>query len=314
MREINKTSYSQVTLDEINRQAKENPEEFAINSEEYYKSQLKRVAGAVKDSHGDIKIVLLCGPSGSSKTTTAHKLKAELAKGGVGSKVLTMDNFYRGIKNYTIAENGMPDMESVDTIDIELLNQCLREIISKGESYFPVFDFMEQRRLEEKEYVTLAEGDVLIMEGIHALNPHITENIPSENIFRMYVSVRTKFVDNGADVLRPSDIRLIRRMVRDNLFRGYPPHETIAYWDVVLEGERVNINPYRDDVEFKMDTTIDYEVCTWNALLADLLANIDLDEYTEYPAIARIVEGLPRFESLSPELIDKESIIREFIG
>lgn len=314
MRKINQTSYSVMTIEEINAIAEQSPQNLVDMSENYYNSQLDSAIQTIKDSQGSYRIILLAGPSGSGKTTTAHKLKDRFRAKGIGAKVLTMDNFYRGIANYSLMDNGKPDMESVETIDLPLLNKCLREIVATGYSQFPVFDFANQVRLDEKEEVSLAENDILIMEGIHALNPMIIENIPKDKLFRMYVSVRTKYTLKDEDVLRPSDIRLIRRMIRDTLFRGYSPQKTLEYWEHVIKSEKIILDPYRDDVEFKMDTTLDYEGCVWHELLNDTLDKVDINLINQYSAMQRIIKGLKAFNALNPDKIPENSLLREFIG
>jgi len=260
----------------------------------------------------ECKFVLLCGPSASGKTTTAHKLKHRLIGLGVGARVISMDNFFMGIEKYPKLPNGKPDMESVEALDLELLNICFEKLQKQGEAALPTFDFAAQKRCLESHHVSLSQGDVLIMEGIHALNPQVLSNIPGQNIFRVYVSVRSKFINGDEVILTPKDIRLTRRMVRDHKFRGWPPHSTLEQWEHVLEGERENINPYRDDVDLKMDNTIDYEVCVWHGLLTGLLK--DRKKYEMYPEIQRILQGLLRFPRLDYNLIPCNSLLREFIG
>lgn len=315
MRKLNSTSYSKVTVGEINERASENPADFVAQSEKFYSEQLEEVAKIIKSSNGSYKMILLCGPSSSGKTTSAHKLVGKLNEIGVKSSVVSMDNFFLGIANYNLRPDGKPDMESIETLDTEYMNQCLKELLDKGESDFPVFDFKSQQRITGAEKISVSEGEIIVMEGIHALNPLIIKGIPTDKIFRMYVSVRTKFVDEqGDDVLRPSEIRLVRRMIRDTLFRGYPIKETIEYWNYVLESERKYIDPFRDDVDFKMDTTIDYEVCTWHRLLHDILAEGDWEEFKKYSFMNNILSGLMKFSELSTDLIKKDSLLREFIG
>lgn len=315
MTELNKTiddkKYTPVEICSVNELASRDPERLVAASERYYNDQVMRAAQIIRRD-ANYRFVLLCGPSASGKTTTAYKLKKRLIEIGAGARVVSMDNFFMGIEAYPKLPNGKPDMESILTLDLDLLNESFDKLLQTGETKLPTFDFVAQRRSFEQHHVKLEPGDVLIMEGIHALNPQVLKRIPRENVFRMYVSVRSKFVENGEKIMVPKDIRLTRRIVRDHKFRGWPPESTLEQWEHVLEGERENINPYRDDVDFKMDNTIDYEVCVWHQLLNELLKN--REKYKAYPDIDRLFESLMRFQELDYKLIPEDSLLREFIG
>jgi len=173
---------------------------------------------------------------------------------------------------------------------------------------------VEQCQKRDAYRIRLGQRDILIMEGIHALNPMVLSHIPNHRIFRLYVSVRTKFVSGEEEVLKPKEIRLIRRLVRDNNFRNYPPQSTLKQWAHVLEGELENINPYRDDVDLKMDNTLDYELCVWHEQLQSLLKTVDSAIYDTYPEMQRIFDALRRFPQIDHNLIPENSLLREFIG
>lgn len=311
MKTILEKKYTPVEIAGINELAILDPAGLVEKAEDYYNTQVLTAARTIKARTG-CKFVLLCGPSASGKTTTAHKLGRRLVELGVGARVVSMDNFFMGINSYPKLPNGKPDMESIKALDLPLLNRCFGELMKKGESTLPTFDFERQQRSMQAEHVRLDDGDVLIMEGIHALNPEVLCDIPKENVFHIYVSVRSKFINGDEVILIPKDIRLMRRMVRDHKFRGWPPLSTLEQWTHVLEGERKNIDPYRDDVDLKMDNTIDYEVCVWHDLLNALLE--DKEKYEAYPEIRRIFEGLLRFPKLDYHLIPENSLLREFLG
>lgn len=314
MRPIDEKKYSRLDIDTVADLARRDPVELVSVSEEYYNNQVMAAAGTIRRHMPKYKFILLCGPSASGKTTTAHKLKHRLIAQGVGARVMSMDNFFTGLESYPLLDDGSPDMESIQAIDMNLLNNCFEELLARGESNFPVFDFATQRQHLNQHHMELCENDVLIMEGIHALNPGVLRNIPPENVFRMYVSVRTKFVHGEQTILVPKDIRLIRRTVRDYKFRNYPPIQTLTYWKHVVAAEKINIDLYRDDVNLKMDNTIDYEVCVWRNLLHSLLESVDIADYAAYPELERIFEGLTHFPEVDYSLIPPNSLLREFIG
>jgi len=317
MREINEKKYSAVDIGAISAMALNNPGDLVLTSEEYYNNQVVRAASTIREGKETTRpyiYILLCGPSASGKTTTASKLKHRLIAQGVGARVLSMDNFYRGMIHYPKLPDGSPDMESILALDMDLLNNCFEELTRTGESMFPRFDFSTQEQKLKSHHVALGENDVLIMEGIHALNPMVLSTVPQQSIYRIYVSVRTKFVEGEEKVLVPKDIRLLRRMVRDSKFRNYPPVHTLRYWDNVVAGEKVNIDPYRDDVDLKIDNTIDYEVCVWHHLLREVIPFVDEEDFKEYPQMERVLGALGRFPAIDHNLIPKNSLLREFIG
>lgn len=306
--------YTPLEVRGIAEMALNNPGELVERSENYYHHQVESAMLLIKKNMPNYKFVLLCGPSASGKTTTAYKLKESLIQNGIGARVLPMDDFYLGQQYYPKLPDGSPDLEAVETLDLPLLNQCFAEILADGKSMLPTFDFANQKQNKAARPIELKDGDVLIMEGIHALNPGVLDKIPQESVMRIYASVRSKFICGGENVLVPADIRLMRRLVRDNNFRGCPPAATLKAWENVLAGERVNINPYRDDVDIKLDNTIDYEVCVWHYLLQSQLDMSEPGQYADHPAIERIFSGLLRFPSIDPAMIPKDSLLREFIG
>jgi len=306
--------YTPLEVSGIAEMAKKDPDRLVERSEQYYHHQVEIAMMLVKKNLPNYKFVLLCGPSASGKTTTAYKLKESLIQNGVRARVLSMDNFFLGIQAYAKLPDGSPDMESIKALDLELLNECFGQLLHTGKSMLPTFNFETQTQTRGVHLVEISEGDVLIMEGIHALSPEVLCEIPQENVMRIYASVRSKFVCGGENILTPADIRLMRRLVRDKKFRGYPPSATLKSWENVLEGERQNINPYRDDVDIKLDNTIDYEVCVWHYLLQSQLDITGPQDYADYPAIERIFKGLRRFPSVDPAKIPENSLLREFIG
>ena len=306
--------YTPLEIAGIVEMAAKNPDTLISRCEGYYHHQVQAAMLQIKKNMPNYKFVLLCGPSASGKTTTAYKLKENLIQNGIKARVVSMDNFFLGHANYPRLPDGTPDMETIETLDLDLLNQCFDELFSTGKTLIPIFDFEAQKQIRDAYPVEISDDSVLIMEGIHALNPDVLGGIPQQNVMRIYASVRSKFICGSENILIPKDIRLMRRLVRDNKFRGHPPLATLKTWENVLEGERKNINPYRDDVDIKLDNTIDYEVCVWHSLLKNHLDIAGLNDYSEHPALERIFDGLVRFPAINPDKIPPDSLLREFIG
>ena len=313
MRDIIEKKYTPLEIEPIVELAGKDPKELVARSEKYYNDQVMRAAKQIAEDR-NFRFVLLCGPSASGKTTTAHKLKHRLIELGVPARVISMDDFYLGMEHYPKLPDGSPDMEAFQAIDHELLNELFGELMEKGSAMFPEFDFATQSRKLATHEIVLEPGGVLIMEGIHALNPAVLSNIAHENVFHIYVSVRSKFIYGEQNILVPKDIRLIRRIVRDSNFRNYSPLDTLRTWGNVVAAERVNIDLYRDDVNLKIDNTIDYEVCIWRSQLAGRLRAAEFGQYDAYPQIQRIFVALSFFPEIDRKLIPENSLLREFVG
>lgn len=316
MRPIIPKKYFPKEITHINEMAESHPQKLVGRSEADYNNQVDACARRIAEHAGRYKFVMLCGPSASGKTTTAHKIKHRLIKRGVGTNVISMDDFFKGVEFYPRRPDGKPDLESIYALDLDLMDECFSRLLQTGESDFPVYDFTRGKRASMGHKMTLSENGILIVEGIHSLNPMVLSKIPREKLFRIYASVRTKFLDGDEDILIPKDIRLVRRMVRDNKFRGYSPAVTLMNWQEVLEGERKYINPYRDDVDLKLDNTIDYEGCVFHDFLEPIIeqqinSGVDL---SVYPELERIFTGLKKFRCIDMDLIPKNSLLREFVG
>jgi uridine kinase len=301
-------------IDKINRAAQNDPAAFVQKCERDYETQLSRVCDLALETKGERPLViLLAGPSSSGKTTTAHKLSRLFCGKGVQAPAISLDDFFLGKSQYPLLPDGRPDMESVRALDIELVNRCLSTLVSSGEALFPQFDFETSARRPESIMVRLNPGDALIVEGLHALNPVLVEKLGEDSLFKVYVSTRTKFMREGREILTPKDTRLIRRMVRDHNFRGHSPLSTLSMWDEVLEGEKSYIYPYRDDVDAKIDSALDYEPCIFHHDILPLVRPL-LDEPACGGKICQIIEILEEFYDLEMEWVPADSLLREFIG
>ncbi|MEG1973017.1 MAG: hypothetical protein RR315_07610, partial [Oscillospiraceae bacterium] len=192
-------------------------------------------------------------------------------------------------------------------------NETFLKLLNEGRAIFPVFDFENSERSEETKLIELEARDVIIVEGLHALNPLLTETVDARNIFKLYVSTRTQFMYKDVVVLSPKDNRLIRRMVRDHKFRGRPPKDTLEAWESVLDGEEKNVYTFRDSADIKIDSAHNYEGCIFHHYILPMVQELKSD--AKYGGkIREVVEILEAFDDIDFKYIPKDSLLREFIG
>ncbi|MEG2204496.1 MAG: nucleoside kinase, partial [Oscillospiraceae bacterium] len=210
MKNIRQNRNSKIDVSEVNLLATDPAGLVALCERGYYE-QLEELTERVAHAGGRYRVVLLAGPSSSGKTTTAYKLSESFARRGLCAPVISLDDFFLGIEHYPRLPDGQPDMEAVECLDLPLINETLFSLVNRGEAWFPTFDFQNSCRAEQRRLIQLGANGVLIIEGLHALNPRLVESLDPNTLFRAYVSTRTKYMDGDREVLTPKDARLIRR-------------------------------------------------------------------------------------------------------
>ena len=259
------------------------------------------------------KIVLIAGPSSSGKTTSSHRLAIQLMVNGINAIPIALDDYFVNRDRTPLDENGKPDFESLYAVDLELFNEQLGQLLAGEEVEIPIFDFKTGCRKETGRKLKLEENQVLIFEGIHALNEKLTESIPRENKFKVYVSALTSINIDDHNSIGTSDARLLRRMVRDYKYRGHSPERTLELWDAVRRGEERNIFPYQEDADAMFNSAMFYEIGILKVVAEPLLRDITKDS-VYYPQAKKLLDFLQYFEPIDAECIPDNSIIREFIG
>ena len=244
--------------------AARSPEQLAEFSEQSYRQRVAYAAEKVRRSGA--KIVMLTGPSASGKTTSAHCLAKALQQQGTPAQVVSLDNFFKGAEFYPKMPDGTLDYENPDTLDLLLIKQCLKDLSQTGKTTLPVYDFTQEKRSAEVEPIDL-QGGVCIVEGIHALNPELTELVEGSEVYRVYAGLREEYCIDGRRVINTQDIRLCRRTLRDAATRGRSPAKTLAMWDRVLDGETRYIKGFKTTADFLLDTSFTYEL----GLISNLL-------------------------------------------
>ena len=261
-----------------------------------------------------VRVVLIAGPSSSGKTTSAKKLGLELQAMGYTPKLISLDCYYAGRDKAPLDENGKPDYECLEALNVELLNQNLVDLFAGKEVNIPSYDFHTGiSYFEDKNKMTLADNEILIMEGIHGLNPKLTAKVPEECKFKIYLSALTQLNLDDHNRISTSDNRLIRRIVRDKNFRGKPAEGTIAMWPSVQKGEELHIFPFHNNADAILNTALDYELSILRVYAAPLLRRVP-PTMAEYSEAQRLLNFLENFATIAPTEVPPRSIIREFIG
>jgi len=296
----------------INEMASLSPDELVEMSERYFRFQVEKVAKKVSSLPGN-RLVMLAGPSSSGKTTTASLLSNDLLKNGRGAKVISLDDFYRDQNEKIYFEDGTPDFETVKSLDTEKIKECLSAITEKGECLLPRFSFITGKREKEPVHFKLQKDEVVIVEGLHALNPVITDSLDSEKLTKLYVSVSSRVMNKNEVFLSKRDIRFIRRMVRDYLFRNSEVDYTFYLWNGVRMGEDRYLFPFKDLADIKIDSFHSYEMCVLKETALSLLSHIEKDS-PYFERSKKLFEKLSQFVSIEKEKMPESSLLREFIG
>ena len=260
------------------------------------------------------RVVLIAGPSSSGKTTTSKKLSLELQALGINPKVINLDCYYVDHSRTPRDKDGNPDFECLEALDIDLLNQNLVDLFAGKEVIIPTYNFHNgTQTFDEKNKMTLKEGEILIMEGIHGLNDKLTPKIPAELKFKIYLSALTQLNVDDHNRISASDNRLIRRIVRDYQFRGKSAAGTIAMWPSVRNGEEQHIFPFQNNADAILNTALDYELSVLKVFADPLLRCVKPTE-PEYAEACELLRFLDNFATIAPTAVPPRSIIREFIG
>lgn len=302
-------------LKEINEGAAKAPAEFIAQCDQRYQASIAKVADAIQKNLAKSPVVLLSGPSGSGKTTTSLKLEEELERRGLRAHPIALDHYFverHPGDTLPLTPEGEVDLESPDLLDWSLLSAHFTALERHEPIDVPHFVFTRQLRNPAKaRRVELMPNEVAIFEGIHALNPRITAAHP--DALRLYISARSDIVDGAEVVFKRTWLRLARRAVRDNNFRGYDAAATLANWANVRRGEKLYISPYKDTAHIQFDTALAYEAPVMANFAKPLLAAIPPGNPRAAELVA-LIRAFDRFVPIDPALVPPDSLVREFIG
>ena len=259
------------------------------------------------------RMVLISGPSSSGKTTSAKRLGIQLGVLGLNPVMISLDDYFVEREKTPLDENGEYDYEALEAIDLELFNDHLRRLMAGESIDIPRYDFVTGRRMKHDTPLTLDERSILIIEGIHGLNPRLTPSIPDAQKFRIYISCFTSVAMDDLSRIATTDNRLLRRLVRDRRQRGADALSTLARWASVRRGEEKHIFPYQENADVMLNSSLFYEISVLRPYAEQMLREVP-DTVPEYDEARRMLDFLDNFIPIAPDEIPPTSILREFIG
>lgn len=301
-------------LEDINFRVVTDPRGLVEEGEAAYQAKVEKAADLIIANRKNSPIVLLSGPSGSGKTTTAMKIAEELKKRGIGTHSVPMDDYFNTINPNTVPRTpeGEMDLESPLCLDMELMNKHF-DMLARGQRIFvPKYEFSRRMRVQEpSKSIKLGADEVVIFEGIHALNDSVTHSHPSA--FKLYISARSDVEFEGKTVFKRTWFRLVRRTVRDHNFRGSPPAETMSMWANVRRGEKMYISPFKNKADYQFDSSTPFEIPVFGRIATELFSTVP-EGVERYDELREILPALQLFGHIDESLLANDSLIREFIG
>ena len=286
-------------------------EELIRISETKQSNELLQLAEKIYNNK-DLKIVLLAGPSSSGKTTTSKKLCMFLRSFGVNPAVISMDDYFVEREETPLNEEGKPDYECLEAVDLKLFDNQIEKILKGEEVVTPTYNFLTGNK-EYNNKIKLGNSDVLVIEGIHALDKRVLTNISKNKIFRIYISALTELNIDNHNYISTTDNRLLRRIIRDNKTRGHGVQRTISTWPDVRSGEEKYIFPYQDNADYTFNSALIYEIGVLKTYAEPLLYAVDPSDSC-YEEAKRLINFLGFFLPIPADAIPKDSILREFVG
>ena len=295
-----------------NKVTKGNVDDIVLLSENIQNNSLFKISETIYNNK-KLKLILLAGPSSSGKTTTSKKLELFLKGFGLNPIAISIDNYFVDRDKTPILPDGSYDFESLNSINVELFNKNLKDLLDGKEVTLPVYNFITGKSELSDESIKLGEKEILIVEGLHALNEELTYSIDRKNKYKIYLCPLTVLSLDNHNRIRTTDNRLLRRIVRDNRTRGYSASDTLSTWSKVREGEEKYVFPFQDEADVIFNTSLIYELGVLKTYAEPLLYSVEEND-PMYKEAVRLLNLLKNILPISNDYIPVDSIVREFIG
>jgi len=287
--------------------------ELVLVNEALHEQHIAHIATQIAERHRDgLRLVLIAGPSSSGKTTFSKRLAIQLMAHGLKPYTLEMDRYFVEREKTPRDEHGEYDFEALEAVDLPLFNDQILRMTAGEKVQIPHFNFVTGLR-EVGEEVQLTADHILIVEGIHGLNPALVSSLPTQQTFRVYVSALTQLNIDRHNRVPTTDVRLIRRIVRDATYRGYSAVDTLSRWESVRRGEKRNIFPYQENADIMFNSALLYELAVLRPLAEPLLLQVE-PRKPHYIEARRLLSILGWLQTMDTELVPDNSLLREFIG
>ncbi len=282
-------------------------------SEALHEKKIAEIANQIDERRDEIKVVLIAGPSASGKTTFTKRLAVQLAVNGLVPHMISLDDYFVDREKTPLDENGEYDFEALEAIDINFFNEQLLQLFNGEEVELPKFNFALGKRLSSGEKLRLGDGHLLLVEGIHGNNPGLTPHVSERQSFKIFLSALTQISFDDHNHISTTDNRLIRRMIRDSMYRGYSAADTIRRWPSVKNGEEKNIFPYQENADVMFNSAMVYELAVLKKYAEPLLKNVP-ENQVEFCEANRLLKFFSYIKSIDDAEIPPTSLIREFLG
>ena len=281
-------------------------------SEALHEKKIAQISDMINEKK-EIKAVFVAGPSSSGKTTFANRLAIQLKVNGLNPIPISLDNYFVNREDTPKDENGEYDFESIKSIDVKFFKEQMKELFEGKEVEIPIFNFLTGYREKSGIKVKMPKNGILIIEGIHGLNPILTSSLDENNIFKIYISALTQLNLDNHNRISTADVRRVRRIVRDSLSRGKNAEETLLMWPSIKKGEEKNIFVYQEEADIMFNSTLVYELCVLKKKALEELDKVNADS-SVYDEVKRLKAFLGFFDEIDKGLVPENSILREFIG
>lgn len=301
-------------VSDLNKVVKMNRQNELIQvSEALHEKKYAEIADEIYRKKDEVKIVFLAGPSSSGKTTSCRRIATQLSVLGFKPLQISLDDYFVDRQLTPKDANGEYDFECLEALDLNYFNFQMKELIEGREIELPRFDFLQGCRTPSGKRIRMQDSSILIVEGIHALNPKLSGKIAAKNKYNIFVSALTQLAIDRHNIISSSDNRLIRRIVRDNNYRGYSAQETIMRWDSVRSGEEKHIFPFQENADSIFNSSLLYEIGVLKPIAEPLLMEVAQNSCA-YADARRLINFLSNFKSIKADYIPPTSILREFLG